>query len=85
MTDRVIPFPLDPYTPRARAEAALVRTRLREARLAKGWSAEDLAGRLGLPGSYIRAFEAGETNPTLIIICTLAAHLGRSIHDLTAS
>jgi transcriptional regulator with XRE-family HTH domain len=56
--------------------------RLRKARLAKGWSQEELAFRARLHRNYIGGLERGEQNPTLVTIQRLARSLGMSIAAL---
>ncbi|NSX34451.1 helix-turn-helix transcriptional regulator [Brevundimonas vesicularis] len=68
----------------AKAESADARRRIREWRLQRGWTTQDLGDQIGLPAAYVEAFEAGQTNPTLEIVCHFAALLGKSLHELTA-
>jgi transcriptional regulator with XRE-family HTH domain len=57
-------------------------TRVRELRLAEGWSQEDLAERAGLHRNYVGGIERGERNPALDNIWRLADALGVAPGDL---
>ena len=83
-TTNVIALHADPVTRRAKRESMTARRRIQEARISRGWTEQDLGDKIGLPAGYVLAFEAGETNPTLEIVCHFAALLGKSLHELTA-
>lgn len=55
---------------------------LRERRLAKRWSQEELAERVGSDRTYISDMERGLRNPSLKTLARLAFKLGVSIGDL---
>ena len=55
---------------------------VRKARMAAGFTQEDLADRSGLDRSYIGGVERGERNPTLTVIDKIANGLGISIAEL---
>ncbi len=57
-------------------------TRVRELRLAEGWSQEELGARCDLDRTYVSGIERGVRNPTLTVIESLAAGLGVSIGEL---
>ena len=56
--------------------------RLRELRMAKGYSQERLAEMAALHWTYVGGIERGERNPTLINIEKLAVALDISLSDL---
>jgi ribosome-binding protein aMBF1 (putative translation factor) len=56
--------------------------RVRERRLALGWSQERLAETVGLHWTYVGSVERGERNVSLLNICRLAAALGLDPADL---
>jgi len=56
--------------------------RVRELRLAEGWSQEELGARCGLDRTYVSGIERGVRNPTLSVIESLAAGLKVPIADL---
>lgn len=55
---------------------------LREIRLAKGWSQEELAERAGADRTYISDIERGLRNPSLKTLARLAYILRTKIGDL---
>ena len=57
--------------------------KVREERTRLGLSQEELAGRAGVPRTYIGMIERAEKNITLENIEKIAMALGRSISDLT--
>ena len=59
-------------------------TRLRECRLARGWSLENLAHECGLNWSYIGPLERGQGNPTLLSLTRLADALGVPVSRLVS-
>lgn len=56
--------------------------RVRELRLAKGLSQEELAFRSGVHRTYLGSIERGERNPSLKNIAAIAEALGTSLSDL---
>lgn len=56
--------------------------KLYEIRTQKGMSLRELEERSGVGKSTINRIENGETNPTVEIICQLAAAIGCSPYDL---
>ncbi|MCG8450434.1 MAG: helix-turn-helix domain-containing protein [Pirellulales bacterium] len=56
--------------------------RIRQLRLKKGWSQEELADRAKRHWTYVGGVERGERNPTLLVIASLAKALGVKISDL---
>ena len=46
--------------------------RIRELRIAKNWTQEDLAGECGLDRSYVSGLEVGRRNPTYLNLLRLA-------------
>jgi len=57
---------------------------VRQLRLARGWSQEDLAGRSGLHRTYVGSVERGERNVSLANIDKLARALQVGIEELLA-
>jgi transcriptional regulator with XRE-family HTH domain len=57
-------------------------TRVRELRLARGMTQEDLSDRCGLFRTYMSRIETGRANPTLTMIHALAASLAVPIAAL---
>ena len=55
---------------------------LREYRVKKGLSQQDLADKCGLDISYVGGIERGQRNPTLGVIHGLASVLGVKVSDL---
>jgi transcriptional regulator with XRE-family HTH domain len=58
--------------------------RVRELRLERHWSQEELAHRSGLHRTYIGSLERGERNVSLRAIQMLADAFSLSVHDLMA-
>lgn len=58
--------------------------RLRELRMARGLSQEELAHRAGMHATYLGGIERGERNPALVNIGRLAGALGVTLADLFA-
>ncbi|MAN77679.1 helix-turn-helix domain-containing protein [Pelagibacterium luteolum] len=57
---------------------------VRKARLAKGWSQEQLAFESNLQRSYISEIETGKRNPTLDVVETIARVLEVRVIELLA-
>ena len=51
-------------------------SRVRQLRLARGWSQEEFARQVGLDRSYVGGVERGERNISLENICLIAVGLG---------
>ena len=58
---------------------------IREARLAKGWTQDDLAAAADTDRAYIGNLETGRRNPALSTLARIAAALGVNVSALTAS
>lgn len=56
--------------------------RIRELRLQKGWSQEELADKVGLHRTYIGTIERGEQNVSIDNIEKLAKTLGTTLQQL---
>ena len=59
--------------------------RVRDLRLAKGLSQEELAFRAGVHRTYLGGIERGERNPALKNIAEIAKALGVTLSELFAS
>lgn len=71
--------------PYAAADEKMLRVigqNLRKARLAKGWSQEQLSFESGLHRTYVGAVERGERNITVINLRKLATVLGVNLSSL---
>jgi transcriptional regulator with XRE-family HTH domain len=62
--------------------AKLLGKRIREIRLAKGWSQEILAFHCNLDRSYVGSLERGERNPNFKTLCRVAKALGINVTTL---
>lgn len=82
MTAEIVSLGRDPVLRQADHELANVRRRLKELRIAKGWSTKDLADRIGLPDTYFENIESGKTVPGLMTVLVIASHLGCSLRNL---
>ena len=60
----------------------LLGERVRELRLARGWSQEELGERCDLDRTYVSGIERGVRNPTLTVIASIAAGFKVSIEEL---
>lgn len=49
---------------------------VRKERLARGWTQQELAGRLEMERSYLSELERGRRNPTVRVLGALAQALG---------
>ena len=58
---------------------------LRNLRLGRDWSQEELAARSGLDRTYVSGVERGVRNPTVEVLDRLARALGVTIGALTDS
>jgi transcriptional regulator with XRE-family HTH domain len=63
----------------------LIGTNVRNARIAKGMTQEELAERSGFSQQYISGLERGRRNPTIVSIYELGQALGVSHEALVAS
>jgi putative transcriptional regulator len=62
--------------------AQVVRTRVRELRLERGWSQQELADRVGVSRQSINSIECDRYIPSLPLALTFARVFGRSTDDL---
>ncbi len=58
--------------------------RLRDARVRRGMTQDDLAASSGLHRTYVGGVERGERNPSLANIARLAKAVGVSVGELTS-
>ena len=65
-----------------RALALLVGARVRQLRVAQGWSQSSLAARAGLGKATLSEIEAGRRNPTLETLYAIAAQLQIGLSEL---
>lgn len=56
--------------------------RVRELRLLRGWSQEELGAQCGIDRTYVSGVERGVRNPTVTVLAAIAAGLKISIEDL---
>ena len=63
-------------------EKHVLARRVRERRKGLGITQEQLGKLTGLDRTYICSIEAGEANPTLMVICRLVRILGMPASDL---
>ena len=59
--------------------------RLRVLRAERGWSQEDLAGRLEVSRQSVNAIETGKYDPSLPLAFRIAELFGRAIEDIFVS
>jgi len=71
-----------PYAPGDNKLLQVIGQNLKKARLAKGWSQEQLSFESGLHRTYVGAVERGERNITVINLRKLAAVLGVKLSSL---
>jgi transcriptional regulator with XRE-family HTH domain len=57
--------------------------RIREIRIEKGWTQEDLASEADIDRSYVGGVERGERNITFTMLCRVSAALECKISILT--
>ena len=55
---------------------------MRELRVQRGWTQEELAARAGKHWTYIGGIERGERNPTVLVLADVARAFGVGIGDL---
>ncbi|MGA0601507.1 helix-turn-helix domain-containing protein [Caulobacter sp. KR2-114] len=60
----------------------LVGDNVRRARIAKGWTQEQLAAASGFSQQYLSGLESGRRNPTIVTIYEVAMALGVSYLEL---
>ncbi|MGA4508243.1 helix-turn-helix domain-containing protein [Propionibacteriaceae bacterium G1746] len=65
-----------------RDELAQVGPRLRAARMARGWTLDDLASRAGMSASTLSRLESGKRQASLELLLPLTRHLGIRVDDL---
>ena len=56
--------------------------RIRELRLSRGWSQEELGAQCGIDRTYVSGVERGVRNPTVTVVAAVAAGLKVSIEEL---
>lgn len=56
--------------------------RVRELRLLRGWSQEELGSQCGIDRTYVSGVERGVRNPTVTVVAAIAAGLKVSIEEL---
>jgi len=56
--------------------------RVRELRLARSWSQEELGAKCGIDRTYISGVERGVRNPTVTVVAAIAAGLNVRIEEL---
>jgi len=56
--------------------------RVRELRLARGWSQEELGARCGIDRTYVSGVERGVRNPTLTVVAAIAVGLETPLREL---
>ena len=71
-----------PYAPGDNKLLQVIGQNLKKARLAKGWSQEQLSFESGLHRTYVGAVERGERNITVINLRKLATVLGVKLSAL---
>lgn len=71
-----------PYAPDDDKMLKIIGENLRKARLARGWSQEQLSFESGLHRTYVGAVERGERNITVINLKKLATVLGVKLSSL---
>jgi putative transcriptional regulator len=59
-----------------------VKNRLKELRLARGWSQGDLADQLGVSRQSVNALETGKFDPSLPLAFRIALLFGHSIEQV---
>jgi transcriptional regulator with XRE-family HTH domain len=59
--------------------------RVRELRVQRGWTQEELAARAGKHWTYIGGIERGERNPTVLVLADVARAFSVGISDLFSS
>jgi len=64
---------------------SVVADRIRELRLGKGWSQEELADRAGCHRTYVGMLERGQGNPSLLVLARIADALGVGVKALVVS
>lgn len=55
---------------------------MKQARLEKGLSQQELADRLGISRQTVNAIERGDYNPTIKLCVGICRQLGRTLNDL---
>jgi transcriptional regulator with XRE-family HTH domain len=55
---------------------------IRQVRLAAGLTQQQLGAKCGYDATYISMVERGRRNPPFLTLCSIARHLGISLHKL---
>lgn len=55
---------------------------MRELRLLRGWSQEELGAQCGIDRTYVSGVERGVRNPTVTVVAVIAAGLKVTIEEL---
>ena len=69
-------------TARFRRVAALLARRTNALRVAREWTIEVTAERIGVEPAYVRRLEAGTANVSLAILVSVAHAFGLAVHEL---
>ena len=69
-------------SPRLSPVLAKLGARIRDLRVEKGYSQEELARRARIDSKHLQTLEAGKSNATLSTLVALADALGHSLSDL---
>lgn len=59
-----------------------MKNRLRELRIAKGWSEADLAQELWISAETVQAIEAGKYEPPLSLALEIAGAIGQAVETI---
>jgi transcriptional regulator with XRE-family HTH domain len=58
---------------------------VRQRRAVRGWTLEVAAERFGIEPAHVRRIEGASANPSLAVLCSVAAAFGVSVAELLAS
>src|SRR5437879_3531133 len=82
MTDPVKMLTAAPPDSADRGLLTIISSRVRELRRARRLSLDQLSARAGVSKGMVVQIEKGEANPSIAILCKVAAALGASVSDL---